>query len=106
MVLLNILSPSESYGDEAFHGRPGHLPKSVNVFCSDHSDASAGEILPLDAVRQRFRESGVMEPGCRVIAYCGGGFDAPWAFLMHQLGRTDVAVYDGSMLEWAADPIR
>ncbi len=35
---------------------------------------------------------------------CGGGIAAALdAFLLHQLGYRDVAVYDASMSEWATD---
>jgi thiosulfate/3-mercaptopyruvate sulfurtransferase len=41
----------------------------------------------------------------RVITYCGGGIAAAsTAFAMTRLGFTDVAVYDNSLQEWAADP--
>ena len=40
----------------------------------------------------------------RVITYCGGGIAATLdAFLLHQLGYEDIAVYDNSMSEWATD---
>lgn len=40
-----------------------------------------------------------------MITYCGGGIAATTdAFLLTLLGHPDVGVYDGSMLEWGADP--
>jgi thiosulfate/3-mercaptopyruvate sulfurtransferase len=40
-----------------------------------------------------------------VITYCGGGIAASSdAFALTLLGVTNIAVYDGSLLEWAADP--
>jgi thiosulfate/3-mercaptopyruvate sulfurtransferase len=40
-----------------------------------------------------------------VITYCGTGVAAASdAFVLHVLGHPDVAVYDGSMMEWCADP--
>ena len=39
-----------------------------------------------------------------VITYCGGGIAASSdAFLLTLLGHEDVAVYDASLSEWAAD---
>jgi thiosulfate/3-mercaptopyruvate sulfurtransferase len=44
-------------------------------------------------------------PDKRVICYCGGGISATIElFLLHQLGYDDLALYDGSMGEWAKDP--
>jgi thiosulfate/3-mercaptopyruvate sulfurtransferase len=41
----------------------------------------------------------------RVITYCGGGIAASSdALVLTLLGVPNVAVYDGSLLEWAADP--
>jgi thiosulfate/3-mercaptopyruvate sulfurtransferase len=40
-----------------------------------------------------------------VVTYCGGGISATLdAFVLTLLGEPDVAVYDGSMGEWMADP--
>ena len=40
----------------------------------------------------------------RVITYCGGGIAASNdAFILTLLGYEDVAVYDASLSEWAAD---
>jgi len=41
----------------------------------------------------------------RVITYCGGGIAATVdAFCLALMGYENVAVYDGSLFEWAADP--
>ena len=41
----------------------------------------------------------------RVICYCGGGISATIdAFALRMLGHANVAVYDGSMSEWASNP--
>ena len=41
----------------------------------------------------------------RGITYCGGGIAASSdAFVLTLLGVPNVAVYDGSLLEWSADP--
>jgi len=56
-------------------------------------------------VRDLFAEKGTLDEGKRVITYCGGGIAATFvAFDLARLGRGDVAVYDGSLNEWTADP--
>ena len=41
----------------------------------------------------------------RIVVYCGGGIAAAGTgFALRQAGHSDVAVYDGSLDEWAADP--
>ena len=40
-----------------------------------------------------------------VITYCGGAIAATVdAFALALFGKTNVAVYDGSLMEWTADP--
>ena len=56
-----------------------------------------------DELRAAFAD--VTGRGGRVITYCGGGIAASSdAFVLHLLGHDDVAVYDNSLSEWAADP--
>ena len=54
--------------------------------------------------------AGVLRPGGeaarrRAVTYCGAGIAASSdALLLTLLGMEDVAVYDGSLEEWARDP--
>ena len=60
-------------------------------------------LLPLDVIRKRFEDAGVLDKP-RTIVYCGGGISATGnAFLLTLLGRSDVAIYDGSLNEWGPD---
>ncbi|MES2895938.1 MAG: rhodanese-like domain-containing protein [Pseudomonadota bacterium] len=55
-------------------------------------------------LRKLFAAVGAFERD-RVICYCGGGISATMdALALTRLGHPSVAVYDGSMSEWAADP--
>jgi thiosulfate/3-mercaptopyruvate sulfurtransferase len=48
---------------------------------------------------------GEPRPFRRVVTYCGAGIAASSdAFVLTLLGAGDVAVYDGSLEEWARDP--
>ncbi|MFW6085353.1 MAG: rhodanese-like domain-containing protein, partial [Gemmatimonadota bacterium] len=43
--------------------------------------------------------------GERVITYCTAGIASSCvAFAMALMGHEDVSIYDGSLLDWAADP--
>lgn len=52
--------------------------------------------------------TGILAPALgspRIVTYCGGGIAAASAaFALTLLGQDAVAVYDGSLNEWAADP--
>ena len=100
---INALSPDLHSGANTRYGRPGRIPGSVNVPAVAQMDPQTLELAGPDAAARSFAEAG-LEPGQRVIAYCGGGIAATLdAFLLHQLGYEHIAVYDASMSEWAKD---
>ena len=71
--------------------RAGHIPGAVNL------PAMSG--YP----REEAEACGALDPGKRTITYCHGGITAAMdALRLAQLGRDDVAVYDGSLAEWLA----
>jgi thiosulfate/3-mercaptopyruvate sulfurtransferase len=76
----------------------------VNVPTVALVDPATHAYLPAEQLRAQFATSGALDCG-GVITYCGGGIAASSnAFVLMLLGVTNVAVYDGSLLEWAADP--
>jgi thiosulfate/3-mercaptopyruvate sulfurtransferase len=103
--LVNALDPEEFSGrGPVRYGRPGHIPTSVNVSFLGVLNSETNAYLPLDAIRAQFASAGVLGKD-RIITYCGGGIAAcSDAFLLTLIGARNVAVYDGSMTEWAADP--
>jgi thiosulfate/3-mercaptopyruvate sulfurtransferase len=99
---VNALSPEVYAGTGNHHyGRRGHIPNSINVFygtlLEDEKFRSPAEM------KQSLTEAGLLDDR-PVIAYCGGGISATIdAFACLMSGKTNVAVYDGSMGEWARD---
>jgi thiosulfate/3-mercaptopyruvate sulfurtransferase len=103
--VLNALTDEQHRGTGGVtYGRPGRIAGSVNVAARGLVDPETHAYLPADALRARFAAVGALDAG-RVITYCGGGIAASSdAFALALLGRDDVAVYDASLSEWAADP--
>jgi len=100
---VNALAPDLHSGENVRYGRPGRIPGSVNVPARELLDPKTLALPSADAAEAAFAAVGA-EPSKRSIVYCGGGIAATLdAFLMHQLGYRDIAVYDNSMSEWAAD---
>jgi len=100
---ISALGPDLHSGENPRYGRPGRIPGSANVPAATLVDAKTKEVLAPETIAGSFSAVGA-EPGRRIISYCGGGIFATFgAFLLHQLGHKDVAVYDNSMSEWAAD---
>ena len=103
--VLNALTDEQHRGTGGTsYGRPGRIAGSANVAARDLVDPETHAYLPLDVLRAKFAASGALDAK-RVITYCGGGIAASSdAFVLTLLGRSDVAVYDASLSEWAADP--
>ena len=101
--LINVLRGPVYVGREQTYARPGHIPGSSNVPYADLIDPMTNTLLPRDDLETRF--AGVLADPAPIVTYCGGGITAAGsALVLAALGRTDVAVYDGSLNEWADDP--
>lgn len=102
--LINALPVEDYTGTTAYYGRPGHIPSSVNVSTVALVDPVTHAYLPAEQLRTTFAAVGALNRS-QVITYCGGAIAAcSDAFVLTLLGVTNVAVYDGSLLEWAGDP--
>ncbi|MER2000687.1 MAG: rhodanese-like domain-containing protein, partial [Lysinibacillus sp.] len=100
----NSLSPADFNGETETYPRKGHIPTSKNVFFGSHSDQETRLLLSDEQLRETFGSIGALDTDKTVITYCGGGIAATWnALLLNKLGQENVAIYDGSMNEWAAD---
>lgn len=101
---INALSPGVHSGEAAIsYGRKGHIRGSRNVPYAALLD-SEGRYRSDSDLRALFEAVGAFERD-RVICYCGGGISATMdALALTRLGHPSVAVYDGSMSEWAAEP--
>ena len=100
---INALAADLHRGENPRYGRPGRVPGSVNVPATTLFNSKTMEMLPKDTVAQTFIAIGA-DPTKRIIVYCGGGIAATLdAFLLHELGYRDIAVYDNSLSEWATD---
>src|SRR5688572_8756807 len=102
---IHALSRAQYTGEGGAHyGRPGHIPGSVSVPFADMLDRERHTFLSPDALRARLETAGALKAP-RVVTYCGGGIAATGvAFALALVGRPDVAVYDGSLGAWLADP--
>jgi thiosulfate/3-mercaptopyruvate sulfurtransferase len=98
--IVDALPPASYSGQYAMYARPGHIPTASNV--------PSSELVTETGRYKSFDELDMMQNSDRnqrVITYCGGGVAASGtAFTLHRLGFKDVAVYMGSLQEWAKDP--
>lgn len=102
--IVDALGPQSHAGQSRRYGRPGRIAGSVNVPAASLRDPDSLELLSPDAAASAFAAVGV-DTDTPVLLYCGGGIAASLgAFMLHQLGNDQVAVYDNSLNEWASDP--
>jgi thiosulfate/3-mercaptopyruvate sulfurtransferase len=103
--LVNTLRRAQWDGTEiSSYARRGQIPGSLEAPAADLIDESTGRFVPLERARAAFAASGV-DLDRPILLYCGGGVTASKsALVLELLGARGVAVYDGSLSEWAADP--
>jgi thiosulfate/3-mercaptopyruvate sulfurtransferase len=79
--------------------RGGHIPGSLSL-PYDRLFGPDGALLPRDRLLQ-ILDAAQVDLGRPITATCGSGVSAcVLALGLHVLGRSDVAVYDGSWSEW------
>lgn len=102
---INALSAVQHTGEGGTnYGRPGRITGSVNVAYSRLHEPKTSVYRSPAELRALFAEVGAT-PDKKIITYCGGGIAATNdAFVLALLGYPRVAVYDGSLGEWTADP--
>jgi len=109
---LVCASPESDFrGETGRRPRRGHIPGSVSVPLAAIVDRERGtlrreaDFSARAQVAPASASASDSDDGARIVVYCGAGIAAAaTAFALRQAGATDVAVYDGSLDEWVADP--
>lgn len=96
--------PEDHYaGRVAGFPRAGHIAGALNLPLGKLVGEN-GRLRSPDELRDLAAAAGLPADG-RIITYCGGGIAASAVALgLAAAGFGDVAVYDGSLAEWTADP--
>jgi thiosulfate/3-mercaptopyruvate sulfurtransferase len=104
VAIVNALSAEEHRGAAPTHRpRAGRIAGSTNVHCQSLIDPDTKAYRPVHDLRQLFADTGALDRST-TITYCGAGIAASSdALALTVLGVPNVAVYDGSLAEWAAD---
>ena len=82
----------------------GHIPGSLNVDSAGYYDAKTNKLKP----KAELAALSAHVPAGPAVSYCNTGHWAAtdWFVLHELLGREDVRLYDGSMVEWTANANR
>ncbi len=99
--LVCALRAEDFHGDPA-RARSGHIPGSINLPYPTTLDSRG--LHSRNGTRAAAATLGLPVATGSVL-YCGGGINAAGlALALHEIGITDVGVYDGSLSQWRADP--
>jgi thiosulfate/3-mercaptopyruvate sulfurtransferase len=82
----------------------GHIPGAVNLDSAVFYDLATNRLRP----KAELASVATALPAGPVVSYCNTGHWAAtnWFVLSELLGRKDVTLFDGSMVEWTADARR
>jgi thiosulfate/3-mercaptopyruvate sulfurtransferase len=82
----------------------GHIPGAIHLDSASFYDPAANRLRP----KEELARIAAALPAGPAVAYCNTGHWAAtdWFVLSVILGRPDVRLYDGSMVEWTADARR
>lgn len=106
LAVVNALDAATYAGTqpECAYPRRGRIPGSSNLPFFLLLDRATGRLRPADELAEVLAGSGLLTAP-RPVTYCGGGVAAALpAFAAYLAGGVEVAVYDGSLAEWTADP--
>jgi thiosulfate/3-mercaptopyruvate sulfurtransferase len=107
VMLLDARSPEEFEGEVPGRDvkRAGHIPGAVNVDWVRHlTTGEPRQFKGGSELARLYRRAGVT-PDKEIITYCRTGVRASHTyFVLRLLGYPKVRLYDGSFVEWAADP--
>ncbi|MDO4679962.1 MAG: rhodanese-like domain-containing protein [Aerococcus sp.] len=104
--VIDALSPDQYLGQVCpfEEERAGHIPNAKNCFFGSLTDPNTGALLPVDILKKKMEALGFTDSSQPLITYCGFGIAAAYlAQILEVIGYHHVAVYDGSLQEWALE---
>ena len=96
----------ETQRDGTYAGRDRDIPNSIRLSANDLLEDSRGGRIADKAKLDALVKKAGLDKSKRTITSCGSGVGASGAYLaLVEAGFTNVAVYDGSWMEWEHDKL-
>jgi thiosulfate/3-mercaptopyruvate sulfurtransferase len=100
VLLLDARPPSQFAGPDS----PGRIPTARSLFWENTLVSADMPLLrPVSELRSMFAEAGA-RPDTLVITYCRTGMQAGFLYFVARYLGYDARIYDGSFVEWSANP--
>jgi thiosulfate/3-mercaptopyruvate sulfurtransferase len=96
----------ETQRDQTYAQRDRDIKGAVRLSGNELlEDARGGRVAEPETLARLVRDTG-LDPHARTVVSCGSGVSASGAWLaLREAGFDDVAVYDGSWMEWEHDAL-
>lgn len=105
VCLVDALTEDSFDGTGTSYGpRGGHITGAINVPFRSLVTRETAAFVDAESMHGLLDAAGLFDQP-EIITYCGGAIAATVdAFCLALFGRTGISVYDGSLMEWSADP--
>lgn len=102
ITVVDTRSRGEFDGTDARADRGGHIPGAVHVdWVMNNTGETVNTFLPVEELSEFYAAELVGDPDGRIVTHCQTGVrGAHTYFVLRLLGYEDVALYDGSWVEW------
>ena len=102
-IFVNALTRKQFFGGGTHYGRPGRIPKSINIPALNLLNHDTGKFLPPSEMRDMIKP--LIDTDKSIVSYCGGGIAATTVFFVAKIFDIEkLFLYDNSLLEWSNDP--
>lgn len=98
--LIDFRSREEYTGEQDRDGKPGHIPRAVNVVWRDLIGPEQ-EVIAAPEKVERLLSAVSIQRGDQLIGYCRAGLRAAVGYLALRQAGYDIRLYDRSYAEWA-----
>lgn len=99
LTIVDVRPPA-FYEGKSGSPRAGHIPGAKNLPLAKLYDEKTYKFLPKEKIVEEFAKAGIVQ-NKKVIALCGSGNTASILYFLCREEGYPVALYDGSMEQWA-----
>ena len=102
-IFVNALTYKQFCGGGTHYGRPGRIPKSINIPALNLLNHDTGKFIPPSEMHSMIKP--LIDTDKSIVSYCGGGIAATTVFFVAKIFDIEkLFLYDNSLLEWSNDP--